>query len=43
MEEYDIMRIVSGIVSTIGFTLNVYMAATWFVFVFQLSTTAAEQ
>ena len=34
MEEYDIMRIVAGIVSTIGFTLNVYMAATWFVLFF---------
>jgi hypothetical protein len=36
-EEYDIMRIVAGIVSTVGFTLNVYMAATWFVFVFSNS------
>jgi hypothetical protein len=33
-EEYDVMRIVSGVVSMIGFILNVYMAATWFVLFF---------
>ncbi len=30
-EEYDIMWIVAGVVSIIGFILNIYMAATWFV------------
>ncbi len=30
-EEYDIMRIVTGVVSAIGFILNVYMAATYMV------------
>ena len=30
-KEYNVMWIVAGAVSTIGFILNVYMAATWYV------------
>jgi hypothetical protein len=36
-EEYNVMWIVAGVVSTIGFILNVYMAATWFVLLFASS------